>query len=242
MLALIASALLGLYLLVPVFLFEQAAQSFVRLKRHQRTRIEELAAGILTAGIPFALTSIIFWRSGGWPTSDYKLVLNSLYSEHYFDEHTMQFWASFGAVWRHQVRFLAWNYSFLLLEIGLVTLFVWQFGRLNQFSIFKRTVGKWLLNRVSEWQPLLTPFVFPPSENRRVEVESIQATAIFTAVPLRITSLIKMEIYVGCYSKRPAGFSTQGWGPTGKPGSKVSLPITGRRFLAQTCTFHLKKW
>lgn|ERR1017187_1847842 len=53
MIALIASALLGLYVLLPVFLFDKAAEPFVRLKRHERSKTEELVVGILIAGIPF---------------------------------------------------------------------------------------------------------------------------------------------------------------------------------------------
>jgi len=170
MIALAASALLGLYVLVPVYLFERAAQSFIRLKRHQRTRIEEFGAGILVSGIPFVATCLLFWnRQNAW--ADYKIVVNGLYSEHYFDANTDAFWNSLKAVSHHQEWFLLWNYLFLITEIAIVVLCVRQFGRLNQYAIFKNTVGKFLLKRVSEWEPLLTPFVFPPSEKRRVEVD-----------------------------------------------------------------------
>jgi hypothetical protein len=72
MIALIASALLGLYIFLPVFFFDKAAEPFVRLKRHERSRTEEFVVGILIAGIPFALTfllSHILWHVGHWPFS-----------------------------------------------------------------------------------------------------------------------------------------------------------------------------
>jgi hypothetical protein len=187
MIALIASALLGLYVFLPVFIFDKTAAQFVRLKRNERSKTEEIMAGILVAGIPFCFTWFLsqhFYFFSHWPFSmpdpvgvlrnyDYKTVFNGLYSDHYFDNHIDQFWVSFGRAWRHQARFAIWNYGFLTVEIGLISLVTWQFGRFNQWGWFRATVGRFLLNRVSEWEPLFTSFVFHPEDKRRVEVDLI---------------------------------------------------------------------
>ena len=185
MIALIASALLGLYVFLPVFIFDKAAAPFVRLKQHERSKTEEIVVGIFIAGIPFAVTLFVsrhFHLFGHWPfpmsdaaallkISDYKTVFNSLYSEHYFETHIDQFWFSFARAFWHQSRFLIWNYCFLGIEIACVVISTLHFGRFHQWRWFRFTVGNLLLKRVSEWEPLFTDFVFHPRDKRRVEVD-----------------------------------------------------------------------
>src|SRR5437660_2546212 len=185
MIALVASALLGLYIFLPVFFFDKLAAPFVRLKSKERTKTEEVVAGIFIAGIPFAFTwwrSRVSWHVGRYPLflsdeaasrkiTDYQVLFNGLYSEHYFEAYLSQFWDAFWRVLQHQGRFLVWNYTFLFVEICLVLIVTYNFGRLNQNPFFRKTVGQLLLRRVSEWHPLFTPFVFHPREKRRVEVD-----------------------------------------------------------------------
>jgi hypothetical protein len=192
MLALTASALLGLYVFLPIALFDKLAGPFVRLKKNQRTRTEEVVAGMLVAVIPFGLTlfcSRYFWHVGHWPFSlsdaeavgkigDYKTVFSSLYSDHYFDDHSTQFWLSLRRVLFHQCRFVSWNYGFLLAEIAIVFGITFYYGYLNKSVFFRKTVGRLLLSRVSEWTPLLTTFLFDPTEKRRVEVDLMAANGI----------------------------------------------------------------
>ena len=192
MLALIASALLGLYVFLPVALFDKLAAPFVRLKKNQRSRTEEVMAGMLVAAIPFCLTlfcSRFFWHVGHWPFSlsdaeavrkinDYKTVFSGLYSDHYFEVNAIQFWASLRRVMFHQSRFLAWNYAFLLAEIAIVSGVTFYYGHLNRYPLFRKTVGRLLLSKVSEWTPLLTTFLFDPREKRTVEVDLMATTGI----------------------------------------------------------------
>jgi hypothetical protein len=192
MLALIASALLGLYVFLPIALFDKFAAPFVRLKKNQRTRTEEVVAGMLVAAIPFVLTWFLSrnsWHVGHWPfslsdtealkkTGDYKAVFSGLYSDHYFYEHSSEFWTSLRRMLWHQSRFLAWNYAFLGVEIAVVSAVTFCYGRLNKHFLFRKTVGLVLLSKVSEWTPLLTTFLFDPKEKRRVEVDLMAANGI----------------------------------------------------------------
>ena len=61
MIALIASALLGLYVFVPYIVFHRLSSLFIRLNKSQRTKTEEVVAGIIVAGLPFVATSFLFW-------------------------------------------------------------------------------------------------------------------------------------------------------------------------------------
>ena len=156
MIALIASALLGLYVLLPVFLFDKVAEPFVRLKRHERAKTEELVVGIVIAGIPFAVTLLLsrwVWHIGHWPfflsdvdasfkIRDYKTVFSGLYSEHFFDSNTAQFWSSLFRVFSHQGRFLVWNYLFLMVEIAIAVTVTLQYGRLHQYQWYQEHFWK----------------------------------------------------------------------------------------------------
>src|SRR5256885_9614348 len=98
MIALIASALLGLYVFVPYIFFHRISSLFIRLKKFQRTKTEEIVAGIIVAGLPFVATLFLF--SAGWiggccvpyslpdaprqNVSDYRIVFDAAYTDRYF--------------------------------------------------------------------------------------------------------------------------------------------------------------
>src|SRR5205823_6267656 len=149
---------------LPVFFFDKLAAPFVRLKSKERTKTEEVVVGIFIAGIPFFLTwwlSRVSWYIGHYPLflvdldasrkiTDYQILFNGLYSEHYFDGNISQFWDAFWRVLHHEGRFLTWNYAFLLVEIGVVLTITSNFGKFNRNPLFRKTIGQWLLRRVSE--------------------------------------------------------------------------------------------
>jgi hypothetical protein len=149
-------------------------------------------AGMLVAAIPFGLTLVFsryFWHVGHWPFSlsdveavrkidDYKTVFSSLYSDRYFDDHSTQCWVSLRRVLFHQARFLTWNYGLLIVQIAIVSGVTFYYGHLNKSVLFRKTIGRLLLSKVSEWTPLLTPFLFDPKEKRRVEIDLMAANGI----------------------------------------------------------------
>jgi hypothetical protein len=185
MIALLASVMLGLYLLLPDFLFDRFTAKFGELKRRTRTRVEELAAGVVVVLFPLLATYAlvhISWYLGHyphWPASDdslisksrdYQIVFSSLYSEHYFDANERQFWDAFYRTVTRQFRFLCWFYSVLALEIWFVRRLTANFYRIVGSAGFKRFTS-WILRRASQWETLLTTFVFNPKENRSVQVD-----------------------------------------------------------------------
>jgi hypothetical protein len=184
MIAIVVSLLLALYIFIPDFLFSKFAQPFVRLKRNQRTRVEEVAAGITVAAIPFFATLVLSWKVhffGHWPLgtsqpsaakwSDYKYVLACLYSESFFSKNPDQFWSALAGVRVNQLRFLIWNYVFLGFEIAIIVPLTVFYGSLYKSRLYRNTVGWLLLRRVSHWQVLLTGFMFPRNSKPEIWVD-----------------------------------------------------------------------
>lgn len=185
MIALIASALLGLYVFIPYIFFHRISSLFIRLKKTQRTKTEEVVAGIIVAGLPFVATLVLFWvgwiggccvpyslgDTPGQKASDYRTVFDAAYSDRYFTDHEQTTWEAVDRAYRRQIDFLTWNYIFLLLEAaGFIVLvrYYWYFKR-NRFYLWFASHA--LLPAVSEWHILLTDFNFSPHENRRVKAD-----------------------------------------------------------------------
>jgi hypothetical protein len=185
MIALIASALLGLYVFAPYIFFNRVSSLFIRLKKFQRTKTEEVGAGIIVAGLPFAATLFLFWIGaiGGccvpFPMvdspaakfSDYRVVFDAAYSDHYFTDHEQATWDALDRVYKRQADFLSWNYSFLLLETAGFILLTRYYWKLKDWKVYGWLASGVLLPAVSEWHILLTDFTFPPQENRSVKAD-----------------------------------------------------------------------
>lgn len=187
MIALLASALLGLYIFAPYIIFHRCSSFFIRLKKLQRSKTDEIVAGFVVAGLPFALTLVLFW--GGYisgsmvpfplvdshlqKVTDYHTVFTAAYSDHYFTEHQAESWEALKRVYMRQGDFLLWNYIFLILETVIFVCLVRQYGRWKHFKPYAFLASRVLLPAVSEWHVLLTNFNFPAKEDRSVEVDAM---------------------------------------------------------------------
>jgi len=183
MIALMASAFLGLYVFSPYVIFHRFCSLFVRLKKSQRTKTDEIVVGVFVAGLPFVLTTVLFWSGciGGssvpfrlddshlQKVTDYHTVFTAAYSDHYFTDHQAESWEALKRVCKRQADFLAWNYGFLFLETLVFILLVSFYGNWRNFKPYAWLASRVLLPAVSEWHVLLTDFTFP--ENRSVEVD-----------------------------------------------------------------------
>ncbi|MBV9181506.1 MAG: hypothetical protein JO356_09340 [Acidobacteria bacterium] len=187
MTALIASALLGLYVFAPYIIFQRISSLFLPLKRFQRSRTEEIVAGITVAGIPMAITLFLFSR--GWiggccvpfplvdsaqqRQSDYQVVFTAAYSDHYFLEHEGQSWAAAGRVFKRQMDFFAWNLLFVAGETLTFVLLIRYYWKLKTNTAYLWFAAPVLLPTISEWHVLLTDFNFPPKQRRTVEIDAL---------------------------------------------------------------------
>jgi hypothetical protein len=184
MLALIASAVLGLYVFFPDFVFTRITSQFVELKKYQRSKIEDIVAGLGAVAVPFIaalLASHVTWFFGHWPMpdsetvtgkwADYKTVLSASYSESYFNLHEHEFWTAVHHVLNNQIRFLYWNYAFLVLEAWGVRAATKYFGSLRTYKLYRALIGDTLLRRSSHWYVLFRAFMFPPNRKPKVMLD-----------------------------------------------------------------------
>lgn len=186
MIAIIASMLLGAYVLLPDFLFKKFAPNFRDVTRARGGRFTEIFSGAGASLLPFffALLASKFCRLvGHWPLPveesvaqkyfDYRTLITSLCSDTYFHEHLDGTWTAAGHVLLHQGRFLFWMYFALALEIVCAVLLTYFFGSLSRYRIYRWTFGKIFLGRASHWQLLLTGFAFPRGSRPQVVVDAM---------------------------------------------------------------------
>jgi hypothetical protein len=186
MIAIVASALLGLYVFLPDFLFKRLAFNFRVVTKTQRARFEEIVSGIEVSILPFLcafFASKISWFVGHWPFSfeqsiagkfaDYRTAVTALCSDPFFHEHPDAVWAALDRVRLYQCRFLFWMYCALAIEIACVVLLTFFFGSLSRFSLYRVTFGKFVLGRASNWDVLLTGFAFPRGSRPQVAVDAM---------------------------------------------------------------------
>lgn len=187
MIALIASALLGLYVFAPYILFHRFSSLFIRLKKFQRSKTDEIVFGVVVAGLPFVVTLALFGSgfiggpfvpfalndSHSQKVSDYQTVFTAADSDHYFAEHQAESWNALQRVCMRQADFLVWNFGFVFVETVVFVGLVRFYGRWKDHKVYGWIANRVLLPAVSEWTVLLTDFSFSPAENRSVEVDAL---------------------------------------------------------------------
>lgn len=172
MIALVASLVLALYIVVPGLLFRSVYRLFIPLRIVSGNTTEEATRAVMTNVIPFVLALLIAWYvppldnfpvHAGHPelkSQDYKLVASCVYSEQQFNAAGENFWGALDRTWRRQAVFLFWFY---LLTAGTGLLFGYLAGSYGHFRsnrYYRWFADKLLFSRISEWHPLLTAFVF----------------------------------------------------------------------------------
>jgi hypothetical protein len=177
--ALAASILVALYLLIPSSLFRLFFGLYVPLRNFVRTRGEEILQGVLSTLLPVALALILVWTvppfnkqpfslsdTAQIRRADYKLVFSALYSEDIFKQSGDMFWKALTRTGRRQARFLVWYYLFIAMEgLGMGKLSV-SYADFADNRWYKWAAKNILLSNISEWHLLLTTFFF--SDKRTV--------------------------------------------------------------------------
>ncbi len=174
MIALAASLLLALYLIVPGFLFRLVFGMFVPLRTFVWTRTEEIYKAVITTVLPFLLACSLAWVA--WPfnaypffvrgndelrRADYKLVASAFYSEQTFHASGEEFWKALTRSSRRQARLLVWYYGFVIVEALLLSFLIRRYGKFRGNRFYSKFADTLLLPNVSQWHVLLTPFIFP---------------------------------------------------------------------------------
>jgi hypothetical protein len=170
--ALAASLLLALYIVVPGLLFRSLYRLFIPLRILVGTTTEQATRAVITTICPFILALLIAWYIpplDNFPVradhpelrvSDYRTVASCLYSEKQFTAAGPSFWEALDRTWHRQVVFLFWFYL-LTAAIGLFFGYLaGSYGSFKSNRFYRWFADKFLFSRISEWHPLLTPFVF----------------------------------------------------------------------------------
>ena len=172
MIALVASVILALYVIIPGLLSRFIYRLFIPLRVLAAGKTEEATRAVATAIVPFILALLVVWYVPGlnripihaphpeFKSQDYKLVASCLYSESIFTQNTTAFWQALNRTISRQALFIFWYYLLtLLITLGLGYLSA-SYGRLGSNRYYRWFADKFLFPRISEWHPLLTAFVF----------------------------------------------------------------------------------
>lgn len=172
MIALAASVLLALYILIPGLLSRFIYRLFIPLRVLAIGKTEEATHAVATAIVPFALALLVVWYVPGLnqipvqaahpelKAQDYQLVASCLYSESIFTQNTAAFWQALQRTVPRQSLFLFWYYLLnALTTLGLGYLSA-SYGKFGSNKYYRWFANKFLFPRISEWHPLFTSFVF----------------------------------------------------------------------------------
>ena len=172
MIALAASIILALYVIIPGLLSRFIYRLFIPLRVLAAGKTEEATRAVATAIVPFLLALFVVWYAPGlncipvhaaypeFKAHDYKLVASCLYSETIFTQNADAFWLALDRTIPRQSLFLFWYYLLtVLMTIGLGYLSA-SYGKLGSNRYYRWFANKFLFPRISEWHPLFTAFVF----------------------------------------------------------------------------------
>lgn len=195
MLALIATAVLSVYVLLPGALYRVTYSSFIPLRNFQRTRTDEIVYAA-RVGIGPLLLALVLRFGAPWTSAhpfpvqqqngvcqramnDYRWVFGAAYSEKLFDDNPTCFWQALNRVGRRQARFLTWFYVLLVGEavcFGWASQKLWWFSRGHVRTWFADNV---LVPQISEWYLLLTPAYFAGYDSLRPRLDLLTSENLY---------------------------------------------------------------
>src|SRR5579864_270496 len=187
MIAVIASSVVLLYLLVPGGLFRLVTSTSLSLKKFHKTKAQDITFSLLTCVVPFCLAVWLVWYVCSWPfptpenfakrRQSYRTFFQTMDSDKRLEEsfkikpanftsedpyELAPFWSAMDSVLKRQGRFLVWYYFLVILEAGI---FVWlgkQYKKSGKKERWRDRIGSRLLPPIiSEWHVLLTNFGSP---------------------------------------------------------------------------------
>jgi hypothetical protein len=175
--ALLASFLILVYILVPGALFRSVVTLFLPMRAFDRTRTQEFAYAVSVCVLPLLVALALVWWTpviryhpfafaDTWQARnrDYKTIFLSAYADRFVDDKD-ELWAAMGRAGRRQARLAVWYYLLVVLEAWVLGSAAKNFGRwqyrLQRSAPLDWATRKLLLPSVSEWHVLLTDFLYP---------------------------------------------------------------------------------
>jgi hypothetical protein len=176
LLALLVSAFIVAYVIVPGVVFGAVFSSFVPLRAFDRTRTQELAYSVVVCVLPFllALWLVQNTRLGWWPLqfadtwlqrdADYRAVLLACFGDK-FAGSADELWSAAMRSCKRQGRLLFWYLTFVGVEALLLGFIASKWGKIQpmlaEHARTEQLLTRILLRNISEWHVLLTNFLFP---------------------------------------------------------------------------------
>ena len=174
MLVVVLSLLLTLYLIIPEALFRTIFGRHVPPRSFVLSKADTAYRALGIAFVPFILALVGCWyfspmqnfpfpvreNSAQARRADYKLVVTALYSESKFEKSEAQFWPAFTRCVRRQGRLILWYLFAIGVEAVCAGLLAKNYAKLKGWLIYKWFADKFLFSYISEWHPLLTPYLY----------------------------------------------------------------------------------
>jgi hypothetical protein len=168
-LALVFSALLTIYIIIPEAIFRFFFGFHISVRSFVLTRTETAFRAALVAFLPFWVAMMLAWYApiaNCWPFPvhentiqqrriDYKVVASGLYSDAEFAKLGESFWASFTRCSRRQARLAFWYFLLVALEAWFTGRFAAGYGRIEKKKIYRWLRDRFLAPYISHWPPLL---------------------------------------------------------------------------------------
>ena len=178
MLAVLLSLLLTLYLIIPEAIFRTIFGWYVPPRNYVLSRIETAYKALVIAILPLTLAWVGAWYAPLMKTfpfpvrantaemrrSDYKLLASALYSEEEYRNSKKEFWPTFTRCCRRQARLIIWYILFIGIQARIAGSLAANFAKYRNSSFYLWFADKFLFSYISEWHPLLTPYVFVDKE------------------------------------------------------------------------------
>jgi hypothetical protein len=187
-LAVLFSLLLTLYLIIPEAIFRTIFGWYVPPKNFVLSRAETAYKALVVAVLPLVFAWIGSWyfpvmdsfpfpvknNTAQMRRSDYKLLTSALYSEEEYRNSKKDFWPTFTRCSRRQGRLIAWYVLFIALEAWAAGKLAANYAKYRTSSVYSWFADKFLFSYISEWHPLLTPYMFVDKDT------SVQADILCT--------------------------------------------------------------
>ena len=174
MLAVLFSVLLTLYLIIPEGLFRTIFGWYVPPRNFVLSRVETAYRALLVALLPLSFALVGCWYfpvMKSFPfrvkdntvelrRSDYRIVTSALYSEEEFRNSNKEFWPALTRCSRRQARIITWYVFAIVLEAFIAGKLAADYAKFRGIRPYQWLADKFLFSYISEWHPLLTPYLF----------------------------------------------------------------------------------
>ena len=222
MIALAASLILALYVVVPGLLFRALYRLFIPWRNVVGTTTEQATRAVITTIFPFILALLLTWY---FPT----LANFPVHADHPELRAT-----------DYRLVFLFWYYLSTALVGLLFGYLVGSYGKLRSNRWYRWFADKSLFSRIWDWHPLLTAFVLRTRKRSCVRTFSPCRTTCMAA--LFLEHFVDGDGKLTCNSERGCAVRPALLPCRTKTRCELPKPrLIGRKFRETSCTFSRTK-